>query len=259
VPHYPSRLYRRGRDLGWIREVLEGPIYLLLSGLYGMRGRQAQWILDDYQDNLYMTPPYGYRVDPELGWFSRGGFSMQPNLLAGLLPYLHRDEPEMYVWMFFNAWCSCYRPEINTMIEHPTPVLGYDNAAPFKTSDQANALMWLRYMLVCCVGDTLHYGRAMPRDWLRRGRRIELRDVLTRFGKTSVAWEPDLSRRRIAATIKLPQRAAPGTILVRFRHGEARPLRSVTVNGRRWLAFDPAKADVDLTGLSGTVRVAVRY
>ncbi len=34
VPYYPGRLYRRGRDVGWIRETLEGSVYLLISGLY---------------------------------------------------------------------------------------------------------------------------------------------------------------------------------------------------------------------------------
>ena len=48
VPTYPSRLYGRGRDLGWIREVLEGSVYLLISGLYKSTSKQAGWILDDY-------------------------------------------------------------------------------------------------------------------------------------------------------------------------------------------------------------------
>ena len=34
------------------------------------------------------------------------------------------------------------------MVEHPLPVLGYSNPAHFKTSDEANAVMWLRYMVV---------------------------------------------------------------------------------------------------------------
>jgi hypothetical protein len=29
--------------------------------------------------------------------------------LAGLMPRLARDEPEIYIWMFFNAWAACYR------------------------------------------------------------------------------------------------------------------------------------------------------
>ena len=66
-----------------------------------------------------MSPPYGYPiVDEDNSWFSRGGISIQPNLLAGLLPYLDRDEPEVYLWMFFNAWLACYREEINAMVEH---------------------------------------------------------------------------------------------------------------------------------------------
>jgi hypothetical protein len=110
VPQYPSRLYCRGRDYGWIREILEGAVYLLISGLYDPKSRQAGWILNDYQDNLYHTPPYGYVIrDVEQNFWGRGGFSMQPNLLAGLMPHLDRDEIEVYLWMFFNAFVACYR------------------------------------------------------------------------------------------------------------------------------------------------------
>ena len=43
-----------------------------------------------------MSPPYGYPlVNEREEWFDRGGFSVQPNLLAGCLPYLDRDEPEI--------------------------------------------------------------------------------------------------------------------------------------------------------------------
>lgn len=48
VPNYPSRPYRRGRDCGWIREALEGSIYLLISGLYTEDTRAAGWILDGW-------------------------------------------------------------------------------------------------------------------------------------------------------------------------------------------------------------------
>ena len=47
---------------GWIRQILEGAIYLLISGLYDPDLKQADWILNDYQDNLYHTPPYGYVI-----------------------------------------------------------------------------------------------------------------------------------------------------------------------------------------------------
>ena len=121
VPNYPSRLYRRGRDgdgqHGWIREVLEGSVNLLISGLYDSTSKQAGWILDDYQDNRYPDPSYSYSTIDKYAWFYVYGFSWQPNLLAGLMPYLDRDEPDVYIWMFFNAWASCYHEEINGFSE----------------------------------------------------------------------------------------------------------------------------------------------
>ena len=260
APHYPTRLYRRGRDVGWIRETLEGAVYLMLSGLYDPAGKQAAWILDDYHDNRYMTPPHGYTMeDPETGWFSRGGFSIQPNLLAGLLPHLDRDEPEVYIWMFFNAWAACYREEANAMVEHPLPVLGFSNVCPFKTSDQSNAMKWLVYMYVYAKGETLHFGRAIPRDWLRDGSEIWAEDVGTLFGRCGVKYTSESALGRITARVALDLRRAPAKTLVRFRHPEGRPIRSVTVNGRAHKAFDAARGDVDISGLKGTARVIASY
>ena len=82
------------------------------------------------------------------------------------MPYLDRDEPEVYLWMFFNAWVACYREEINAMVEHPYPELGYANTAHPKTSDEANAVMWLRYLFVYGPESGLYLGRAIPRAWL---------------------------------------------------------------------------------------------
>jgi hypothetical protein len=256
VPHYPSRLYRRGRDVGWIREVLEGAVYLLISGLYDVDSPQAQWILDDFQDNRYPQPPYGYLIpDFEANWFDRAGFSIQPNLLAGLMPHLQRDEPEIVIWMFYNAWCSCYREEINAMIEHPSPVLGYSNAAHFKTSDEANAIMWLRAMFVYADERVLHLGRAIPREWFRSGKLFGTEGVCTQFGKVSVRYEPSAGANRITAEVQLELRSTPPKVLVRFRHPEGLPLKAVRVNGEPTQRFEPERNDVDITGLSGRVVV----
>ena len=260
IPHYPSRLYRRGRDVGWIREVLEGAVYLLLSGLYDSTSKQAGWILDDYQDNRYMAPPYGYLIpDFESNWFSRGGFSIQPNLLAGLLPYLDRDEPEQYIRMFFNAWCACYREEIGGMSEHPMPVLGFSNSAQFKTSDEANAVMWLRYLYLYWNHELLHIGRALPRAWLSAGNDIAVTDVATYHGAVSARYSVDLSGSRIKLECRLDKRAGRARVLARFRHPEKTPIKAVHVNGKRWTAFNPATEDVDLTGLTGKIVVDVVY
>jgi len=260
VPHFPSRLYCRGRDVGWIRETLEGAVYLLTSGLYKSTGKEAPWILDDYQDNRYTKPPYGYAIpDFEANWFDRAGFSIQPNLLAGLMPHMERDEPELYIWMFFNAWCACYREEIGAMVEHPMPVLGYSNAAEFKTSDQANAVMWLRYMLAWWNHEMLHFGRAMPREWLADGNGAQLDGLATYFGRVSVQYIPDPTKDQIVMKARVAHPQEASQILARFRHPEKKPIRSVRVNGKPWKRFDPKKEDVDITGMGKSIVVEVMY
>ncbi len=260
IPQYPSRLYCRGRDTGWIRQLLEGSVYLLISGLYDSKSVEASWILDDYQDNLYVQPPYGYLIPNfEANWYHRGGFSIQPNLLAGLLPYLERDEPEVYIWMFFNAWVACYREDINAMIEHPAPVLGYSNAAHFKTSDEANAVMWLRYMFVYSSGESLYLGRAIPRGWFAAEQHFELKGVSTPFGEVGVRYEPHLAQSKIRAFADLTFARKPKRILLRFRHPENKPVRSVSVDGKKHRRFNSETGDVDLTGFEGKVAVEATY
>jgi hypothetical protein len=256
IPDYPSRLYRRGREVGWIREVLEGSVYLLLSGLYDPNSKQGQWILDDFQDNRYLNPPYGYSVpDFDMTWFSRGGMSMQPNLLAGLLPHLDRDEPEIYLWMFYNAWNSCYREEANAMVEHPLPVLGWSNAVLVKTSDEANAVTWLRYMYVYPKNGLLHFGRAIPRAWFAQTQPFSVTDLVTEFGKASVTYTADPKANTARAVVNFEQVHAPRQMLVRFRVPEGKTLRSATVNGAGGKISDAARGDVDISGMTGTITV----
>ena len=260
APQFPSRLYRRGRETGWIRETLEGAVYLPISGLHGVESKAAEWILDDYQDNRYVRPPYGYLIpDFEMTWFDRAGFSIQPNLLAGLIPHLERDEPEVVLWMFFNAWAACYREEINAMVEHPMPVLGYANEAHFKTSDQANAVTWLRNLFVYACGDVLHLGRALPRAWFGQGEPFEAREVVTRFGRAGIRYEPLPGKDAVRATATLELAEDPEQVLIRFRHPKREPIRDVWVNGASCTPADALKGDVDLTSYRGEVEVEVCY
>jgi hypothetical protein len=184
---------------------------------------------------------------------------MQPNLLAGLLPHLDRDEPEIYIWMFYNAWCACYREEVNAMVEHPMPWLGFSNRVVFKPSDEANACAWLRYMLVYTHGDLLHFGRAVPRAWFAQDRPFSLQGAATPFGKVGIEYRPAADGRTIIATVSLNPRSEPAHTLVRFRHPESAPIQSVTVNGQPHEAFDAERGDVDITGMNGDVTVEAGY
>jgi hypothetical protein len=99
APYVPTRAYQRFRYFGPLRmdyyrryagdarpcyrlaatrEALYGPMILLNLGIFGPHEPIADWILDDWEDNLTLSGPAGLNVhgytDPRL-WFSQGGWS----------------------------------------------------------------------------------------------------------------------------------------------------------------------------------------
>jgi hypothetical protein len=183
----------------------------------------------------------------------------ETNLLAGLIPYLDRDEPEVAIWMFFNAFAACYRDQIGAMVEHPFPQLGFSNAAHFKTSDQSNALSWLRHLVVHVVDDTLHVGRAVPRAWLADGQRVSATGVHTPFGAVSVSYTSELSTKQIWAVVEFAFHESPRRCVLRFRHPSKTPLRAVEIDGKPHPHFEPLSGDVDLTGMNGRLAIRASY
>ncbi|MFH1567591.1 MAG: hypothetical protein ABIL09_06270 [Gemmatimonadota bacterium] len=138
-------------------------------------------------------------------------------------------------------------------------MLGYSNQAHFKTSDQANSVMWARYMVAWWSHEELHLGRAVPRAWLAHGREVALEGVVTYYGRVSARFTSEAGKGRIVLEADLEGRDQPARLRARFRHPDKAPLRAVEVNGRSWSAFDPRREDVDLTGLAGHLEVEARY
>ncbi len=261
VPKYPSRLHERGRCYGWIRETLEGSIHLLITGLIAPDAPEAKWILKDFEDNLYVSDGYGYAIPAfDTFWFSRGGFSMQANLLGGPLPYLYRDEIGHYLRAYFNGFASAFYPEIRMCNEHSLPELGYPAGSHLKTSDEAQSTYWLRLMFIHENGDDLYLGQAIPREWLRDGRTVGIERAPSRFGELSVRFESQAAGGRINATITPPTRNRPRNIFVRVRHPLGKPIQSVTVNDQPYDRFDAAKEWITLPGTAeGVQQILVKY
>lgn len=261
VPKIPSRLYERGRSHGWLRETLEGSIFLPAYDLIPPHAPENLWILKDFEDNLYISSRFGYDV-PNFNsfWFSRGGFSMQANLLDGPLPYLWRDDIKHYLRAYFNSFASAFYPEIRMCNEHSLPELGYPAGDHFKTSDEAQSTYWLRLMFVSERGNDLYLGQAIPRYWLADGKGARIERAASRFGPLSLSYEPNLAEGEIKVILDPPQRPPPATIYVRIRHPESRPIKGVILNGQTCDRFDTKKEWVILPGASaGTQEMVVRY
>ena len=261
VPKFPSRLYERGRSHGWLRETLEGPMFLLYYRLVDAESPEAKWILEDYEDNLYISDQYGYSIPAfDQFWFSRGGFSMQANLLDGPPPYLYRDEIKHYLRAYFNPFASACYPETRMCNEHSLPELGYPRGDHFKTSDESQSTFWLRLMFVHEQGNDLYLGQAIPRYWLAQNRPIGIERAASYFGPLSLKMIPNADASEIKVILVPPQRNAPKTIYLRLRHPQEKRIESVTLNGNRYENFDADKEWVVLPGnLQGSQEVVVHY
>jgi hypothetical protein len=258
VPCYPSRLYLRGRDFGWIREVLEGSISLI-GPVLPPDSDGATWVLKDYEDNRYLDAPFNYPLDNFEGqWFSRGGFSFQPNLWYFPPPYLARDQVEHFLRALFNGFAACWRADIRAMTEHPLPGLDGWAGDHFKSSDESMVAFWLRLMFVQEDGDELFIGRGLPRACLAVGREVHLDRAASHFGQVSVGIATSSNARRMTARIETPTRRAPARLLVRFRHPDKARITAARVNGQP-AQFDAGKEWVVVPAPKGALTVEADF
>ena len=256
VPQIPSYVQRRGRSFGWICETLEGAMHLIITKAIDPKSIQAQWILKDYEDNLFLSDQYGYTLDDfDQYWFARGGMSMQPCLLFDVEAYLYRDDVKQALRAMFNAIALNNFTDVHMNAEHSLPEMSDWLGDVYKSSDEANACGWLRQLFVREDGDMLIIGQAVPRDWLKPGRQCGIQNTATWFGNTSVIYQG--APGRITASVEGPTRNPPREIRLRFRAPGAKPLKSVTVNGQSWKKRD---ADwVILPGNIGTASIVASY
>jgi hypothetical protein len=231
VPKYPSHPYLRGRAFGWICETLEGAIHLLINRVLDPKSEAARSIMEDYEDNLFLSNQYGYTVpDFERQWFGLGGMSMQSCLLLDVEPYLYRDDVKHALRAIFNAIAVGYFPDVRMITEHVLPDYGSWRGDHYKSSDEANAAGWLRYLFVREEGDELLIGQAIPREWLSPGKECGVERAATHFGPVSVRYKATATG--VTATVEGATRNPPKRIRVRFRLPEGTPVGKVTVNGK---------------------------
>src|SRR5205807_10571744 len=88
----------------------------------------------------------------------------------------------------FNAIAVGYFPDAHMLTEHALPEMGDWRGDHYKSSDEANAAGWLRYLFLREEGDTLQIGQAIPREWLAEGKRCGIERASTYFGPASVVY-----------------------------------------------------------------------
>jgi hypothetical protein len=255
TPTLPPRTHLHGRDVGWIRNILYGAIVLIDTEVFSPDEPVSEWILRDLEDNLFMAP-WSFSV-PESDWFSRGGITLQPNLVNTPMIYLERDQIPHALRAFYNTFAVSFYPDVIAFTEW-VPSFGTSGGPFYKTSDEAAFLIWLRQLLVREIPDGLWIASGVPRRWLRHGERIEVRDAATYFGPVSFEIHSRIAEGLVEAHVELPESFRGSRVLLRVRHPDTRRIKQAQVNGAP-TAFDADRELVFLPARPGKYTVRIDY
>jgi len=261
----PFGCYVRGLGTGawgWQREgsgAHVGPLYwetvqsaaALVSpaGLLSPDDVHVECYLDVLEDRLLLENPYvGGRPWFNAGWQYQMGLERTANM------HLAVDDVPAFLRSMLNGYAVDILPNDGyTFNEHAV------HGPPDKIFEEAAFLERFRNMLVMEDGDSLWLGRAIPRAWLEQGKRVSVQNAPTHFGTVSYEITSDANLGKIAATIEMPSRNPPKSVLLRLRHPQKLVMKSITINGNPWTDFDPVKEAVRLHDVKGTVKLQAVY
>jgi hypothetical protein len=264
----PFACYVRGLSTGawgWLRDGSAwhvGPLYwetvqsaaALISPaeLLPANDVRVQGYLDVLEDRLLLENAYvGQRCNGDwfsAGWQYQGGLERTPNMhLAG-------DDIPVFLRSFLNCYAVDILPQAGYVFnEHAV------HGPPDKIFEEAAFLERFRNLLVMEDGQNLWLARGTPRAWLEQGKKIAIEHAPTHFGATDCEIVSDVDHGTISATVKMPSRNTAKEVWLRLRHPKSTPMKSVSVNGKPWNDFDPAKEIVRLHDLKNRVNLKVNY
>jgi hypothetical protein len=225
IPYVPCEALTYGRllDEWYPTDVDTGAVHLLRLDALPPDSALADSLLNDHEDNLFLH-----------GW----GMANEPVYNPQGTAYLFRDDPKAAIKTFYSGMACAFSHTVFEPVEHRWTHGQYFGPP----STDGSWFELFRNMLVReAAEDTLLLCQATPRKWLTNGQKIELGDVPTYYGKISLGIESQAASGKILAHLKLTDGRKPRTVLLRLRHPDEKPIRSVTVNGQDWTDFDSSK------------------
>jgi len=225
TPFFPSSAITPGRLLQeWYPTSGDtGAPHLFGLGALPATGEMADSLLNDQEDNLY---------------YKGRGMLNEPVHLPQAMTYLLRDDPKAVIRDFYSSMACAFSHTVFEPVEHRWTHGQYFGPP----STDGSWFNLYRHMLIDELSDgTLFLTQAAPRPWMEDGKKIEVRSAPTYFGLLSFTMQSEVAANKIVTEIQMPNRTQPKALLLRVRHPESKPIRSVTVNGKSWTNFDGAK------------------
>jgi hypothetical protein len=242
------------------REILYGPIILLNLGVFGVHEPIADWILDDWEDNLTLTSGLGMNVHGNTDdkyWFSQGGMVFQANLQNPILVYLKRHEAQAAIRGLFNNFAACLYPEAVAFTEEYRQ-WSHASGPFYKIPDEAKFANRVRDMLVLEDGENIYLAGGVPRRWLELPGGVRAEKLSTYFGEVSLHLRAGVETGVIQATVQLPVRCSAKTVWLVART-PTRQIKSVTINGQTWTRFDAARETIELPHSPSELDITIHY
>jgi hypothetical protein len=141
-------------------------------------------------------------------------------------------------------------------------LLTRSESAPYSVPAQLFAPLMTRWLLVFeeLEAQRLWLAKAVPRAWLEDGKVTTVNDAPTRWGRVSYTLVSQVKRGTIHASLQLPSHGLLVETRLRLREPQKRRMRAVTVNGKAWSRFDPARELVILPAATGgKIEIVVSY
>lgn len=197
----------------------------------------------------------GLSTDDAWFWNCFGGSI--PKLSHNANIYLLQDD----IPNFLRFWMNSYAPMVGAdgRLWEWGRLGEYTNCTAPDNGSAGWFMENFRNLLVMEDGQSLWVAKATPRAWLEQGKKIAVKGAPTYFGDLAYEIISDVDNGKITATIEIPNRVPIKTIIVRFRHPQSAPIQSVTVNGKPWTEFNPAKETIELKGFTGKIIVVANY
>lgn len=219
---------RRMMEQWYPTDVDCGPLHLSRLGAVDPDSWLTTAMLNDHEDNLF---------------FKNQGAANEPIYVQQSTAYLLRDEPKAAIRSFYSLMACGFSHGQLTPLEHRW-AWGQYYGPP--STDGAWFELYRKMLLNEWGMDTLMIGQAVPRPWLSEGQRIEVKNAPTYFGNVTFSIDGLTSEDEIVAQVELSDRNPPQALLVRLRHPQEKPIRSVTVNGEPWEDYDVTKEYIRL-------------
>ncbi|MCC7374435.1 MAG: hypothetical protein IT581_07250 [Verrucomicrobiales bacterium] len=230
IPYVPSHALASGRlfTLWYPTDVDTGSLHLPRLRALDPQGPLATYLLNDHEDNLLFR---------QWGAINEPVYNMQGTA------YLLRDEPEAAIRTFYSTMACSFSHSAFEPVEHRW---GWGQYFGPPSTDGSWFELYRNLLIRELDDDTLLLGQATPRAWLADGQRITVERAPTYFGKVDFRVDSAAERGRIKALVAFHDSQRPSILRVRLRHPAHSPMRAVTVNGKRWTDFDPAKEWVEI-------------